>query len=216
MTDLIGTHQIPCLNDDDYAAYALYMQCVAQRVEADLVANKAQIDAARFRPARGWTRTDVNTPGGGSTNTSATIAYTYNWPGTVGSLADLVTLNRQGWWNIGFNTRAVSNTPVVPNWRIIDLAVFAPTVPSALRTFTSGEWTIKLEDIVWESNTTGGEVLTASADVYNPGNPEVAETGPGLSMLFGLQLESGGVETVTLTTNIWAVFLGDTPNIGTA
>ena len=57
MTDQIGTHGLSCIGDDDYAAYALSMQCNAEATDAALADSNAALEEYLARP---WVRV-VNT-----------------------------------------------------------------------------------------------------------------------------------------------------------
>lgn len=50
MSTQIGTHGLSCIGDDDYAAYALSMQCNAQNTDAALAADSAALTTAQTRP----------------------------------------------------------------------------------------------------------------------------------------------------------------------
>lgn len=213
MTELIGTHEIPCLSDTDYAAYALYMQCVAEQVEAQLTANAAAADSVLHRPVRMWFYSDDLPDGSAALLSGADgVQFSLNYPATF---ADSVaaTLNRRGWWRFGILYRCTSSAPVVGNNRLVTLAIFPPNTPASLRNMNDGAWSLKLQDISWETNTGSGESLYTQAEVYNPGDPTVGENDLGMRMEVAIACESGGVETVTFNGVLWAVFLGDTPSI---
>ena len=55
MTDQIGTHGLSCIGDDDYAAYALSMQCNAEATDAALADSNAALEEYLARP---WDRID--------------------------------------------------------------------------------------------------------------------------------------------------------------
>ena len=212
MTELIGTHDIPCLSDTDYAAYALYMQCLAEQVEQQLVTNQVAAEAALHRAVRVWFFTDTANQGSAGVITPDGALSSVNYPADFANNV-LATLNLRGWWRIGLTFRCVSNTPVVGNNRLISFAIFPTNTPEALRTMDSGAWALKLQDISWESNTGVGETLYTSGEVYNPGYPAVGTDQIGMRMLAAISVENTGVETVTFTGRVWAIYLGDTPSI---
>jgi hypothetical protein len=212
MTSLIGTHEIPCLDDNDYAAYALYMKCVAERVEDHLTANLAAVESVLERPIRVWHYSFTLNTGQGSTELPDGVDFTLSYPATF-SDTETSTLNLRGWWRVGALFRCVSNTPVVNNDRIMSLAIFPPNTPSSIRTMDSGAWALKLQDITWETNNAQGESLYVTGEVYNPGDPAVALGDIGMQFEIAFSVESNGVETVTFTGTSWAIYLGDTPSI---
>ena len=218
MTTLIGTHQIPCLDDTDYAAYALYMKCVAEQVEDALVANLAKATTALNRPVIMWQVDDTLSNGGGSSTSSASaVSFSHNWPSTFSPLV-LATLNRQGWWQIGALCHCVSSAPAVGvgNNRIMSLGIYPPGTPPSLVDFTAGASVAlaTMQDTTWESNTTvSGEDLFISTNVYSAIDPNTSEDGLGIRLLRGYSVENGGAENVTFTGLMWAIFLGDTPQI---
>ena len=213
MTELIGTHEIPCLSDTDYAAYALYMQCVAEQVETQLAANRAAVDAVLHRAVRVWGYSDSLAQGlSAGTEFGSNVQYSLNYPATT-SPNRLATLNLRGWWRIGALLRTVSNTPVAGNNRILTLAIFPPNTVSSERNMTSGAWSLKVQDITWETNTGNGETLYTTGEVYNPSDPDVGPNEVGMQMALGISVENSGVETVTFSGIFWAIYLGDTPSI---
>lgn len=215
MTELIGVNEIPCLSDTDYAAYALYMQCLAEQVEERLVANQAAAEAALHRPVRAWLETAALPDGSSSqVETGNGIAFSLNYPATF-SDNTLATLNIRGWWRIGMLLHAVSNNPaLVGQNRVLTLAAFPPNTPSPLRNMDDGAWAVRTQDITWETNTGNGQSLYTQFEVYNPGDPSVGPNEPGMRIAHALAVEtSAGAETVTFTGKTWAIYLGDTPSI---
>lgn len=212
MTELIGTHEIPCLSDTDYAAYALYMRCVAEQVEDQLVTNLAAVESVLHRPVRVWFDSFSQTQGSGGGGNPDGVQFTHNYPA---NFADnlLSTLNLRGWWRIGLLYRCTSSAPVVGNNRTISLSIFPPNTPSSLRNQTDNAWALRLQDITWETNTGSGESLYTTGEVYNPGDPAATLSDFGMRMLLNTTVENSGAETVTFTGIIWAVYLGDTPSI---
>ena len=98
MTELIGTHEIPCLSDTDYAAYALYMQCLAEQVEDQLVANQAAVDSVLQRAVRVWFYNDAFSQGGAGAGESVSgMLFSANYPANFADTT-LATLNLRGWW----------------------------------------------------------------------------------------------------------------------
>lgn len=212
MTELIGTHEIPCLSDTDYAAYALYMRCVAEKVEEQLVANQVAAESALHRAIRVWHFTDNVSQGGAALINADGALFSLNYPADFADNV-LATLNLRGWWRIGLLFRCVSSAPVVGNNRLISFAIFPTNTPAGLRNMESEAWALRLQDVTWESNTGAGESLHTSGEVYNPGYPTVGADQIGMRMVVALSVENSGAETVTFTGTVWAAYLGDTPSI---
>jgi hypothetical protein len=204
-------HGIPCLELEDYAAYALYMKCVAEQVEARVVADQAAVTAMLERPVAMWTNSSVLvtgqtfSPGLGAPSTS------YRWNAASG----FGTLNQKGWWHIGMYSHIVSSAPVVNNHRTGQLYVWGPYVgQDDIDDLNPGAALAILQDVTWEANTGDGEDILSSLMVYNPGASRRTETEIGLPFTLVLSVETGGVENVTFTSTVWASYMGDTPAIG--
>lgn len=210
MTELIGTHDIPCLDPTDYAAYALYMQCVANQIEDELVVNQDAALTVLERPVRVWRALQTQTEGSASGFSPAAVVFSYHYPATFDNTT-FSTLNLKGWWRIGGLWRCTSNTPVVGNARMFSMAVFP--AGETVRGQESNNWVARVQDITWETNTTGGESLYAQVDVYNPGDPAVPVGGTSMRTELSVGVEFTGSETVTFTGLLWAIYLGDTPSI---
>lgn len=210
MTQLIGPHQIPCLDPTDYAAYALYMQCVANQMEDELVANRDAALSVLQRPVRVWRATQVQTEGSASGFSPDAVVYSYHYPAIFGNTT-FSTLNLRGWWRIGGLWRCTSNTPVVGNARMFSIATFPAS--ETVRGQESNNWVARAQDITWETNTTGGESLYAQYDVYNPGDPAQPISATSMRTEISVGVEFTGSESVTFNGTLWALYLGDTPSI---
>lgn len=215
MTELIGTHQIPCIADTDYAAYALYMRCVAEQVEAQLLANRDAASESLHRPMAVWQSSQNLTQGSGSYNDSSTFLYGYNWAPTF-SLSTLATLNRQGWWLIGAAIECTSSAPVVGNNRTFAMNIYPPGLAPAYYGFAAGApyALASLQDVTWETGTSpSGEDLYLTTNVYCAADPNAGPNDKGMQFVRGFSVENSGAETVTFLGTFWAIFLGDTPLI---
>lgn len=204
-------HDIPCLENEDYAGFALYMQCLAEQVEARVVADQAAVTTFLERPVAIWTETTVLAAGSSTTGPLSAPTTTYRWtPGVNNG-----TLNIRGFWHIGVYSNALSSAPVVNNHRTAMLYVWQPEATfQDINALDTDAAAAVLQDATWESNTGNGEDLLSSMVVYNPGTTLRTETEIGMQFVFGLATEAAGVEDVTFTSTIWAAFLGDTPTIG--
>ena len=214
MTELIGTHQVPCISDTDYAAYPLLMQCIANQVEAALSANADAASAALHHPLAVWQQSQNLTQGTGSASQSATFLYGYNWSPTY-NLNVLATLNRQGWWLFGGIVHCTSSAPVAGNNRTLSMNIYPPGLAPAYYGFTAGApfAVASFQDVTWETNTGGGEDLFIASNVYCAADPNAGPDDKGMQIQLGLSVENSGAETVTFLQTYWTIFLGDTPLI---
>lgn len=214
MTELIGANQVPCISDTDYAAYALYMRCLADQVEDALLASQIAAAASLHRPMAVWQFSESLLPGSGSAGGSYTFLYGYNWAPTY-SLNTTATLNRRGWWLIGALVHCTSNTPVSGNNRLLTLRAYPPGLSAAYYGFAAGApyALVTLQDVTWETNTGGGEDLFVTTNIYCAADPNAGEDDKGCQLWYGSSVEFNGVETVTFSGYTWAIFLGDTPLI---
>lgn len=57
MTIPVGTHGLTCLSDEDYGAFALWMQCVAGDIDSSLVSINASLNGFMDRPY--WQATNI-------------------------------------------------------------------------------------------------------------------------------------------------------------
>lgn len=97
---------LPCLSDEDYAAYALYMQCLAEQIDGLLTEKNDALEVFRNRYAGMWRNTvayvsaansfdsqvetttnlfwnDPNNPPSTGTSGSASDPFRFNFPGNV-------------------------------------------------------------------------------------------------------------------------------------
>lgn len=203
-------HNIPCLESEDYAGFALYMKCLAEQVEARVVADQAAVADVLERPVAIWTVTTVLAAGSSLTTPLSAPSTSYRWQAGVTN----GTLNLRGWWHIGMYVHCVSSAPVVGNHRTGQLYVWQPDAPqSDINAFNTDVAAAVLQDVTWESNTGDGEDILSSLVVYNPGTMLRTATEAGLSFTYGISTEAAGAENVTFSATIWAAFMGDTPTI---
>lgn len=214
MTELIGTHQVPCISDTDYAAYPLLMQCLAQQVETSLATAAVAASAALHRPMAVWQTSENMLQGTAGSSGSSTFLYGYNWNPTY-SLNTLATLNRQGWWLFGGIVHCTSSAPVVGNNRILSLNIYPPGLAPAYYGFAAGApfAAASFQDVTWETNTGGGEDLFIAANAYCSADPNAGPDDKGMQIQRGYSVENSGAETVTFLGTFWTIFLGDTPLI---
>lgn len=203
-------HNIPCLENEDYAGFALYMQCLAEQVEARVVADQVAVATFLERPVAIWTDSTVLAAGSATTGPLGAPSTSYRWtPGVNNG-----TLNLRGWWHIGMYIHCLSSAPVANNHRTGQLYVWQPDAPQDdINSLNADAAAAVLQDVTWESNTGDGEDLLSSLLVYNPGTLLRTGSEIGMSFVYGIATEASGVENVTFSATIWAAFMGDTPEI---
>ena len=123
---------LPCPSPNDYAALPLYMQRLAEEVEADQVALRSRISAAYRPPIAIWRRAPAGTVGFGSSGMEISFSaadlvfYKYlsliNQPPQMDTFALSVT--RPGLWRLGWfaNTQA-TGAVTAGSTRILDVGV---------------------------------------------------------------------------------------------
>lgn len=114
--EFTDVHDIPCLGPDDYPAVALYMQELANIIEAELLAQQTALDTFLDTGSLIWTQTDAQTA---SPATAAGFEDRIFFPATPSGGAGLSSqFNMQalpplrGWYYVGGCTR-VSRVGVV-------------------------------------------------------------------------------------------------------
>lgn len=199
---------LPCLDGTDYAAYALYVQCLAEQLDTKFQDQFDSLYDFLRRPASVWTRTTTQT---GITNgTDAQLLFIFetesqlNWPYPITSTPNIPIL--RGWWHVGLTVNLAASGAVNAD-TIRQLYLRGDAVVNDSGTTTTNY--VNLVDQVWESNTGNGENLTVQGTVFQPGFDEIILTG------YTIHGNSGSTLTMTITPQprLWAVYLGDTPEI---
>lgn len=200
--------KLPCLDGSDYAAYALYMQCLGEQVDTILGDQLDAFTEFQMRPSALWTASATHTAFNGSPLTNFVLTFSTNWPGGVPPVSPTLG-NLRGWWQVGANVNLISSGAVTLNtYRRLDLEVNppigAPGFP-ADKVFT---------DNSWESNTGNGENLLSSGTVYTTGSDSTSPLAGGF--LVARTFNNNAVNLVTTLTppaTIWATYIGDSPEI---
>lgn len=95
MSTPVGTHGLSCIGDDDYAAFALSMQCNADAIDAALAEQQAALSAALARPWISVVNSAIitvpNAAAGGTTGPDGAVGVTMR-PGS-GSGTPITTTN---------------------------------------------------------------------------------------------------------------------------
>ncbi len=199
---------LPCLSNEDYSAWALYMKCLGLQVDETLAQQMASFESVRNRPTAVWTSSSVQTNiFDGSFLSVFEVAFSANWPGAVPTSPTVGNL--RGWWMVGLNVNLISSGAVTINtYRRIDLTISPPIgAPSSTpeTVFT---------DNTWESNTANGENLLAAGTLYTTGSDSPSNSAGGA--IFTAVHHNNAVSlntTLTPAPTIWATYLGDTPEI---
>lgn len=121
----------PCLSPTDYAAFPLYMQRLAEQVEAENIEMRARSEEAYRRPVAVWKRGTVGPIGATGvasfTFDSSTLLFS-NFTQPNGSLPELspfaVIAPRAGVWRVGWQAMGFIVGGVTPDfWYRVDMAV---------------------------------------------------------------------------------------------
>ncbi|MGH7252437.1 MAG: hypothetical protein ACREIE_01435 [Nitrospiraceae bacterium] len=202
------THSLPCLDDSDYAGIALYMQCLASQLDAQLGAQQIALDSFLRRPAGIWSATTVQTGinDGSFINFFTPAPISANWPTVTPSTPTIA--NVRGWWMVGMNVNLISSGVVTVNsQRKLNLEISPP--PGS----PPGTSSIFFNDLTWETNTGAGENLSAAGTVFFTGTTSTTLTPSGLSGTINHTNAVSLNTTLTPPPTAWAFYLGDTPEI---
>lgn len=204
-------YNLPCLDNADYAAYAIYMQCLAETLEAKFQQQSDDMDAFLMRPASVWTRPTAQT---GIVNSLALtdlqllfifqIESQINWPFPLTTTPNIPKV--RGWWHVGLTVNLQASGAVNAD-TIRQIYLRGDAVINETGTTTANY--VNFTDQVWESNSGNGENLTVQGTVFQPGFDEIVLTGYAVHQNTGSTLNM----TTTPQPRLWAVYLGDTPEI---
>lgn len=200
-------YRLPCLDGNDYAAYAIYMQCLAETLDTKFQEQFDSLYSFLQPPASVWTRTTTQA---GINFPDPQLLFIFetesqlNWPFPLTTTPNIPAL--RGWWHVGLTGNFIASGGInVDSYRRIFLRGDAVINESGATTVDY----VNLEDQVWESNTGNGENLTVQGTVFQPGFDEIILT-PYMS--HG-NITSTLTMTITPQPRLWAVYLGDTPEI---
>lgn len=198
---------LPCLDVEDYAAYALYLQCLATQLDDKFQEQFEAIDAFLRPPASVWTRTTTQT-GLGTPDPQVLFIFEIetqvNWPFLLTTNPNIP--NIRGWWHVGLTGNFIASGGVT-NDSERQLALRGDAVINELGTVTVDY--VNLLEEVHESNTGNGENLTVQGTVFQPGFDEIILRG----YLTNANVASSLTMTTTPQPRLWVTFLGDTPEI---
>jgi hypothetical protein len=213
---------LPCLDNDDYAGYALYMKCLAEQLEDSFNAKNDAFEAFRNRYAGVWRNTAAITDTAGSYDFSDVPNLFWNDPvnapqvGT-GTADDPVRFQFPGMvpnglyevgFTVAFNQGATSGSlrQVLLNVEFITTA--GPV--GATGTYDSTEETL-----------TGGEFLQSNLQIgLTPRQIAGFTTGTTATAygfnLFGTETDAGAITIPVGGITFWAIFIGTNELIGVA
>lgn len=199
---------LPCLDGTDMSAVALYMKCFAEQVEASLVETTDEFNSFLRAPAAIWAINNQTLVTEGQVIFAG--ATSINWP-TVPVFGNPALPNLRGWYYIGANVFLTDPTPTVNTDRSITL--------SATQTagIISGNGVLaQFQDTSLETNT-GGEVVLPAGTVFFAGGDFTAPNPVSLALTYRQGI-GGVLNSVDIPVNppsqLWIVYLGDTPQIG--
>lgn len=198
--------RLPCLDGTDYGAYALYMGCLAEMIDAELTAQSEAFDAFLNRPTGIWTRTTTQTGINFGSNDPLFLFETLtliNWP-TLTALPQIPIT--RGWYHIGMTANFIASGAVNAD-TVRRLRLSGDAVINDEGATVAGY--VDLQDQVWESNTGNGENLSVQGTVFQPGFAVISLLGS----IFHGNTGSSLTMTITPPPRIWVTYLGDTPEI---
>lgn len=168
----IGNHDLSCLDDEDYAALALYMQSQALAIEEALLTEQTAINEYRLRTSIEFVSviTTSNAALGGTLMPDGREANQVNFDGatifgggsTITSVSGIITLipAKSGWYDVGGFTNAIPAGAITAgSERVLYIQVTqTPDLPATnTNTF--------FQERVTDTNT-GGEFMNVSGLVY--------------------------------------------------
>lgn len=199
---------LPCLESSDYAAYALYLECLGLQVDGILSEQLDLFTDFQHRPSALWVASATHTAFNGSPLTNFVLVTSSNWPGGVPPVSPTLG-NLRGWWEVGANVNLVSSGAVTLNtFRRLDINVAAPVGTPGFPAPTT------YTDVVYESNTGNGENLLATGTVFTTGSTSTSPLAGGA--ITAVTSNANAVNLVTTLTPpaaIWVTYIGDSPEI---
>lgn len=213
---------LPCLGPDDYAHYALYMQCLAEQLEDNFTAKNNALLGVRRNYAAMWRNTVAIVSDGGGAFPGMTAIPNLFWndpnntptAGIVGSLTDPFRYQFPGMVNGGLYE--VGGT----------IAFNAGVTANSSRQFqingyfrlTSGFTVGSLVDDVTEESLSLGEFLRGDYQIRLVDNEPVPGTAQsGRPLGFTINPSEGDAGAITIPIGgltFWAVYIGSNTLIG--
>lgn len=190
-----------CLDDDDPAAVALAMECLAKQFEEQMLIEMLAANSFTDGPSAVWTSSGGSGLASGASVFSFTLADAND--SRFGNTTELLPL--QGWWMVGANAGFIaSGTITAQSYRTLELEIAAPIgLPAG---------TQYAYDNVYETNTGNGEYLLCNRLIYQTIDPSTAYPSALTMRIYHNNASSLNTQTGPAPT-IWASFVGDTPSI---
>lgn len=204
-----ANQNLPCPDGTDMAAVALYMQCLAEQIEGELVEATTAYTTFLNPPVAIWTTSSPQVLTD-ATFLTFTQVTSNNWP-TVPDPTSPSLPNLRGWYYIGANANMVDGTPAANDDRSLILSAYQNTG------IVSGDGELaRFQDTTLESNTTNGENVLPAGTVFFAGGDFTSPSPVDLTLQFrqGVGLANPVTTTLTPAVRLWVVYLGDTPQIG--
>ena len=212
--------KLPCLSPEDYAAYALYMKCLADTLEDKFTAINDQFSAFRRRYAGVW-RNTVPIVSDGSGNFVTTNVANLHWNDPVnppsdgtGAVGDPIRYNfpgnvEDGLYEVGgtvfFNAGATSGS-----LRQMEFPVYYTSTIGIVSNVVTLDTS--------EESLSGGESLNCSAQLPISNQEVPADSNNfGVPIGFTVTLTEADAGAITIPAGgltFWAVFIGTNNLIG--
>lgn len=200
--------KLPCLEGEDYAAYALYMQCLANQLDDTFTAQSDEFSGFLRRAAAAWvaTSTQIEIPTG-FLLTPGPVSWQANWPVALAPGQPPRLGNLRGWWYVGVS---VNLTPAGGTTADAFLRIRMTITQGGIGTGFLAD----VSDLVYMSATTNGENLMVASTVFYGGTTTAATTANPLINVEMTHNNSSNINT-TLTPpfTVWVFYLGNTPEI---
>lgn len=214
-------YNLPCLSGTDYAAYALYLQCLAEQLDTTLFEKLTELDSVRNRYAGVWRNTVAMVSASGSWNTTVPTVTNLFWndpvnppsSGTAGSLTDPFRFHfpgavAGGLYAVG-GTVAMNQGATGGTYRWLELSTILFGSSGFVESTGAQEFT--------EETLSGGENLQTG---YHVGlNLTTSATLEGVPVGFDVSIFEDDAGNITIPIGgltFWAVYLGDNTIIGGA
>lgn len=200
--------KLPCLDGEDYAAFALYMQCLANQLDDTLTAQTDELNDFLTRPAAGWTQTAVQSGIlDGSPLSTNTVEWQANWPTVLPVASSPQLANRRGWWYVGACANLIPSGVTTANARL------------EMRMRISGGGFVAaplgiFSDVTYMSGAGDGENLVTAGTVFWGGTDSPSSfANPTVNIDIFHANASSLTTSLTPAPRVWVAFLGDTPEI---
>lgn len=207
-----ASQNLLCPDGTDMAAVALYMQCLAEQVEAELVEASSSFTSFLDAPVAIWSNSS-NQNLVDATFLTFNNVTSNNWPTTPVATSPSLP-NLRGWYYIGANANILDAPPVADQDRSLILSANQNTGVI----FGDGVLA-QFQDTILDSATTNGENVLPAGTVFFAGGDFTAPNPVDLTLQYRSGI--GGVvnpvdTTQTPAVRLWVIYLGDTPQIGVA